>query len=44
MYKYWKSPNPLDVFCHTPEEFKRKKNQLCIVKRAVETGITIDLF
>ncbi len=41
MYKYWKSPRPLEVLCYTPDEFERKKNQLCIVKKAVETGITL---
>lgn len=41
MYKYWESPKSLEVFCYTPEEFERKRNQLCIVKKAVETGITI---
>lgn len=41
MYRYWKSPKPLEVLCYTPEEFERKKNQFCIVRKAVETGITI---
>jgi len=41
MYKYWKSPRSLEVFCYTPEEFERKSNQLCIVKKAVETGKTV---
>ena len=42
MYKYWKSLKALEVLCYTPEEFETKRNQLCIVKKAVETGITID--
>lgn len=41
MYRYWKSPKSLEVFCYTPEEFERKSHQLCIVKKAVETGITV---
>ena len=41
MYKYWKSPKPLEVFCYTPEEFERKSNQFCIVRKAIETGIAL---
>lgn len=41
MYKYWKSPKSLEVFCYTPEEFERKSNQFCIVRKAVETGIVL---
>ena len=41
MYKYWKSPKSLEIFCYTLKEFERKKRQLCIVKKAVETGIII---
>jgi predicted nucleotidyltransferase len=41
MYKYWKSPKPLEIFCYTPEEFARKSSQLCIVRKAAETGINI---
>lgn len=41
MYRYWKSPKPLEIFCYTPEEFERKRKQLCIVKKAIETGIGI---
>lgn len=39
--KYWKSPAHLEVLCYTPEEFERKKNQISIVRKAVETGITV---
>jgi hypothetical protein len=31
-------PIRLDVLCYTLEEFKRKKDQICIVKKAVEEG------
>ena len=41
MYKHWKSPKSLEIFCYTLKEFERKKSQLCIVKKAVETGLTI---
>ena len=41
MYKYWGSPKSLEVFCYTSKEFEKKRNQLCIVRKAVETGITI---
>lgn len=41
MLKYWKSPTHLEVLCYTPEEFETKKNQISIVRKAVETGITV---
>ena len=31
----------LDVLCYTPEEFERKKNQISIVREAVNKGIRI---
>lgn len=41
MYRYWTSPKSLEVLCYTPEEFERKSAQLCIVRKAVETGISV---
>ncbi|MFH0711915.1 MAG: nucleotidyltransferase domain-containing protein [archaeon] len=32
---------PVDFLCYTPEEFDRLKNQVTIVREAVETGIEI---
>jgi hypothetical protein len=37
----WESPLDLDVLCYTPEEFKMKKEEICIVKQAVEEGVVI---
>jgi len=37
----WESPLDLDVLCYTPEEFKMKKEEICIVKQAVEEGMVI---
>jgi predicted nucleotidyltransferase len=37
----WESPLNLDVLCYTPEEFKMKLEDICIVKQAVEEGIQI---
>jgi hypothetical protein len=38
VYELVDRPVRLDVLCYTPEEFERKKNQICIVKKAVEEG------
>jgi len=38
VYELVNEPIRLDVLCYTPEEFKRKKDQICIVKKAVEEG------
>lgn len=37
----WESPLDLDVLCYTPEEFQMKKEEICIVKQAVEEGVVI---
>jgi len=42
MYDYWNENAPLEVFCYTPEEFNKKKNEIGIVKNAVETAVTIN--
>lgn len=41
IYKLVDEPIRLDVLCYTPEEFEKKKNQICIVKKAVEEGIQL---
>ena len=40
-YDYWNNKVDLEIICYTPEEFKRKKKQIGIVKTAVEEGIEI---
>ena len=42
MYDYWSEKAPLEVFCYTPKEFNKKKNEIGIVKNAVETAATIN--
>src|SRR3990172_12460323 len=37
----WESPLDLEALCYTPEEFKMKKEEICIVKQAVEEGMVI---
>jgi uncharacterized protein len=42
MYDFWKHyPLEIEPICYTPEEFEKKKNQIGIVKTAVEEGIVI---
>jgi predicted nucleotidyltransferase len=31
----------LELICYTPSEFEKRKNQICIVREAVRTGIEI---
>lgn len=40
-YNYWDINSPVDFLCYTPEEFKKLKKQITIVKDAIETGIEI---
>ncbi|MDP2845981.1 MAG: nucleotidyltransferase domain-containing protein [Candidatus Methanoperedens sp.] len=37
----WESPLDLEALCYTPEEFKMKQEEICIVKEAVEEGMVI---
>ena len=34
----WKLPVDLEIFCYSPEEFNRKKKQICIVQEALKYG------
>ena len=40
-YKYWKSDQPFDFLCYTPEEFDKISKQITIVKEAAKEGIEI---
>ena len=40
-YGNWDKKEGLDVICHTPEEFEKKKKQIGIVQKAIEAGIVI---
>jgi predicted nucleotidyltransferase len=39
--KYWDLDYPVDFLCYTPTEFQRLKNQVSIVREAIENGIEI---
>jgi predicted nucleotidyltransferase len=41
MYDFWDSPYNLEALCYTPEEFKRKSNQIGIVQTAIKEGIKL---
>jgi hypothetical protein len=36
--EHWTAREGLEVLCYTPEEFDRKRRQICIVKQAAEEG------
>ena len=40
-YNYWDLDYPVDFLCYTPEEFNKLKNQITIVREAVQEGIEI---
>jgi len=40
-YRYWDLDYPVDFLCYTPEEFKRLKKSISLVKQVVEKGIEI---
>ena len=41
MYEFWNADVPIEPLCYTPEEFKKKKNEISIVREAVKQGIII---
>lgn len=38
VYKYWTADVALEALCYTPEEFKKKSQQISIVSQAVKEG------
>ena len=40
-HNYWDIDYPVDFLCYTPEEFNKLKNQITIVREAVNNGIEI---
>jgi len=38
---HWESPHDLEALCYTPQEFKKKQQQINIVKQATEEGIEL---
>ncbi len=43
LYDLWTAAEGFDALCYTPQEFERKRRQLCIVQTAVNEGIEIEL-
>ena len=41
LHMRWNLKYPVDLLCYTPEEFNKLKNQITIVREAVENGIEI---
>ena len=41
-FKHWDLAYPVDFLCYTEEEFNKLKNQITIVREAVNDGIEID--
>jgi len=41
LYLSWNLDYPVDFLCYSPEEFDQRRNQITIVKEAVEHGIEI---
>jgi predicted nucleotidyltransferase len=41
LYLEWAMDCPVDFLCYTPEEFEEKRNEISIVRHAINEGITI---
>lgn len=41
LYLEWAMDYPVDFLCYTPEEFEEKRNEVSIVRHAINEGITI---
>lgn len=41
VYELVTEPLNVDVLCYTPEEFKEKKKQITMIKKAAEEGIIL---
>ena len=41
VYELIDKPLNVEVLCYTPEEFKRRSKELCIVKVAAEEGVPL---
>lgn len=41
VYELVVEPLNVEVLCYTPEEFEKRKNELCIVKKIFEEGIPV---
>jgi len=43
LYDLWTADEGFDALCYTPQEFERKRRQLCIVQTAINGGIEVEL-
>ncbi len=41
LYLEWTMDYPVDFLCYTPEEFEEKRNEISIVRHAINEGIAI---
>ncbi len=41
LYMEWTMDYPVDFLCYTPEEFEEKRNEISIVRHALNEGIAI---
>ena len=41
-YDFWNLDYAVEFLCYTSEEFNKLKNQVTIVREAVETGIEVE--
>lgn len=39
--QYWDEDIDVEILCYTPDEFKRKKKEIGIVKQAIREGVLI---
>jgi predicted nucleotidyltransferase len=42
LYELWDLKQRADILAYTPEEFEQKKNEIGVVRKAVEEGIVIE--
>lgn len=41
VYPYWRYNDSIEPLCYTPEEFKKLKSQITIVREAVREGVEV---
>ncbi|MEK6887605.1 MAG: nucleotidyltransferase domain-containing protein [Candidatus Aenigmatarchaeota archaeon] len=41
LHFYWTMKYPVDFICYTPEEFKKMRGKITIVRQALEEGVEV---
>jgi len=41
VYELVEEPLNVEVLCYTPEEFEKRKDELCIVRKIFEEGVSV---